>query len=172
MGCKYTVERNLGNDRHDHSTTKYMDKILPNFDPITSRVDNCGHFTQYLPFVTWPSMEFQLTLSLSLTPYFSYWPYYKLTENLKGERNINCIQSSASLFKLQVLKLFIASPNKIIFYETDRFWKSKRYRVWVEKLYHKTYKSICRMKWPLKVKSCLFFPLAPRFQRPCVEQRV
>ena len=46
VGCKYIAERNLGNDKHDHSTTTiYMDKILPNFDPIPSRVDNCGHFT-------------------------------------------------------------------------------------------------------------------------------
>ena len=32
----------------------YGDKILPNFDPLFPRVEYCGQFTSYIPFVTWP----------------------------------------------------------------------------------------------------------------------
>ena len=34
------------------SFNNYVDQILPNFDPLPPRVDNCGHFTHYQPFVT------------------------------------------------------------------------------------------------------------------------
>ena len=33
----------------------------PNFTPHPPRVDKNGHFTYYLPFVTWPSVDFLLT---------------------------------------------------------------------------------------------------------------
>jgi hypothetical protein len=49
--------------------------------------------------------------------------YDKLTENLKGERNINYIQSSPSL--LQALKLFIANLKKLILHEKDYFYADK-----------------------------------------------
>ena len=27
----------------------YVDQLLPNFDPLPHRVDNCGHFKRYVP---------------------------------------------------------------------------------------------------------------------------
>ena len=53
------------------SFNNYVDQISPNFDPLPPWVDNCGHFTWYLTFVTWPSMDFLLTPSPSCP--CSYW---------------------------------------------------------------------------------------------------
>ena len=55
------------------SFNNYVDQILPNFDPLPPRVDNCGYFTWYPPFDTWPIMEFlptpsPLFLSKWMTP--------------------------------------------------------------------------------------------------------
>ena len=45
-----------------HSTTTWT-KFYPILTPSTPRVDNCGYFTWYLPFVMWPSLDFLLTPS-------------------------------------------------------------------------------------------------------------
>ena len=44
----------------------YVDKSLPNFDSLLPRVEYCGLFTSYIPFDTWPSVDFQLTPPLLL----------------------------------------------------------------------------------------------------------
>ena len=40
-----------------HSTTTFVDQILPNLEPPPPRVDKNGHFAYYIPFVTWPLVD-------------------------------------------------------------------------------------------------------------------
>ena len=53
-----------GNDRNlqarGHSSTTWT-KFYPILTPSPDRVDNCGYFIWYLPFVTWSSVDFLLT---------------------------------------------------------------------------------------------------------------
>ena len=63
---KATFSRLLHNRRlllNYGTFNNYVDKVLPNFDPLPPRVDNCGHFTWYLAFVMWPSVDFSMTAS-------------------------------------------------------------------------------------------------------------
>ena len=65
--------------------------------------------------------------------------YDKLTKNLKGERNINYIQSSPSL--LQALKLFIANLKKLILHEKDYFYADK---FWLDAKVHSLWYELLR----------------------------
>ena len=66
------------------SYNNYVDQILPNFDPLPPRVDNRGHFTWYLHFVTWPSVDFLLTPSPPLLVHVVIeWPLVACGEHSK-----------------------------------------------------------------------------------------
>ena len=59
------------------SFNNYEDHLLPNFDPLSSirTYNNCGQFTWFLPFVTWPSVDFLLTYSPSLLVHVAQWSF-------------------------------------------------------------------------------------------------
>ena len=70
-----------------HSTTTWTKfyTILITYPP---RVDNCGHFTwylTYLPFVTWPGVDFLLTPPPSSCPR-SYWMTPKGQQKQKAQK--------------------------------------------------------------------------------------
>ena len=56
------------------SFNNHVGQFVPNFDLLPPRVDNCGHFTWYLLFITLPSVDFLLPPPLppSSCP-CSYW---------------------------------------------------------------------------------------------------
>ena len=68
------------------SFNNYEDHLLPNFDPLSSirTYNNCGQFTWFLPFVTWPSVDFLLTYSPSLLVHVVIeWPFTSLVKKEK-----------------------------------------------------------------------------------------
>ena len=67
------------------SFNNYVDQILPDFEPLPQAtwVDKNGHFTYYLPFVTWPPVDFLLTPPLIVNVVIE-WPYHK-TEDVHAK---------------------------------------------------------------------------------------
>jgi hypothetical protein len=48
MTSKCQVKNANVKSKKSHSTTNYVDQILPDFDPFPPWMDNCGHFTWYI----------------------------------------------------------------------------------------------------------------------------
>ena len=77
LGCRCKNFLNLKLLLHPDSEGRIQLLRVPNFTQLTPpplRVDNCGRFTWYLPFVTWPSMDFIQTPPPLLVHVVIEWP--------------------------------------------------------------------------------------------------
>ena len=100
------------------SFNNYEDHLLPNFDPLSSirTYNNCGQFTWFLPFVTWPSVDFLLTYSPSLLVHVVIeWPlttlvkrsnFYSAGQQKKPRYFISSLEENKTTFENLKTKMF------------------------------------------------------------------
>ena len=91
-------------------------KFYPILTPFPPGVDNCGHFTWYLPFVMWPSMEFVLTpppllVHISIECPLMIWSFHKTKVN---NQRVLKTKPSENVVPGLLMNLYYKSPTDTI----------------------------------------------------------